>query len=80
MYLGTVKVADLGGVDSIEGPIKGRLEVLLIGPEPAVVVARARDIVVQVQLLLPVSSVAECIKVLVIFLHELVSDVGSLDT
>ena len=71
---------DLRGADSIGGPIEGRLEVLLIGLEPAVVVARARDIVVQVQLLLPVSSMAECIRVLVTFLQELVFAVGSLDT
>ena len=53
---------------------------LPISLELTVVVVRARDIVVQVQLLLPVSSVAGFIRVLVTFLQELVSDVGSLDT
>ena len=78
--MGLVKIVDRRGINSIGGPPKGHLEVLLIGLEPAVVVARARDIVVQVQLLLPVSSMAECIRVLVTFLQELVFAVGSLDT
>ena len=75
-----VKVADLRGVDSIGDPIEGSLEVLLMDPELAVVVAKARDIVVQDLLLLFVRSVAEFIKVLVIFLQELVFNVGNLDT
>ena len=35
------KVVNLKGIDSIGCPLEGRLEVLLMGPELAVVVARA---------------------------------------
>ena len=71
---------DFRGTDSIKDPAKDHLEVLLMGPEPAVVVARVQGIVMQVQLLLPISSMVEFIRVLVTFLQELVSDMGSLDT